>query len=176
MKKRVPWNKGKKGLQVAWNKGKKHSEATRKKLSKALKGRVPWNKGKKGVQVAWNKGLSVRLNPKGEFKKGDDRLIGNKFAKGNKPNKTSFVKGHLPHNKGTAGNSGTYASLHYWIKSIKGNPKKCEHCGTTNAKVYQWANIDHKYSKNPDDYIRLCVSCHLKYDYKFNGRKSSKKL
>ena len=32
-KKRVPWNKGKKGLQVAWNKGKK--------------GPPPWNKGLK---------------------------------------------------------------------------------------------------------------------------------
>jgi hypothetical protein len=61
---RIPWNKGKKGLQVAWNKGltkedprvKKYSEQsseTRKgnKLSKehkekirnTLKGRIPWN-------------------------------------------------------------------------------------------------------------------------------------
>jgi len=33
----VSWNKGKKGLQVAWNKGKKHSEETKRKISEANK-------------------------------------------------------------------------------------------------------------------------------------------
>jgi len=51
---------------------------------------------------AWNKGLMVRLNPKGEFKKGMipwnkgkifEKMLGNKFAKGNPPNQTSFRKG-----------------------------------------------------------------------------------
>tara|TARA_Y100000310_G_scaffold339280_1_gene431502 strand:- start:10423 stop:11295 length:873 start_codon:yes stop_codon:yes gene_type:complete len=62
----VPWNKGKKGLQVAWNKGLTKSDPrvlkyskkisrTRKgmklsfeqkqKISKSLKGRKPWNEG-----------------------------------------------------------------------------------------------------------------------------------
>lgn len=39
MKKRVPWNKGKKGLQT-------HSKETRQKISNAQKGNIPWNKGK----------------------------------------------------------------------------------------------------------------------------------
>ena len=34
IKNRVPWNKGKKGVQT------------------------PWNKGTKGLQIAWNKGLT----------------------------------------------------------------------------------------------------------------------
>ena len=38
----IPWNKGKKGLQVAWNKGKrgsqKHSEETKRKIGEASKG------------------------------------------------------------------------------------------------------------------------------------------
>jgi len=38
----IPWNKGKKGAQIAWNKGKKApyslSEETRKKMSKSRKG------------------------------------------------------------------------------------------------------------------------------------------
>jgi hypothetical protein len=42
----IPWNKGKKGLQVAWNKGLKT-------------GVKPWNKGTKGLQIAWNKGLKM---------------------------------------------------------------------------------------------------------------------
>ncbi len=31
---------------------------------------IPWNKGIKTGHTPWNKGLHVRLNPKGEFKKG----------------------------------------------------------------------------------------------------------
>jgi hypothetical protein len=63
---RIPWNKGKTGLQVAWNKGKKRdtpwnvgvpkNEFIKLKISMKLKGRIPWNKGKTGLQVAWNKG------------------------------------------------------------------------------------------------------------------------
>lgn len=36
---RVPWNKGKKGAQVAWNKGIPFSEETRRKISEHFKGK-----------------------------------------------------------------------------------------------------------------------------------------
>ncbi len=53
-----PWNKGKKGCQVAWNKGLTNDDPRVKKYSDAKRGRYhkPWNKGLKGLQVAWNKG------------------------------------------------------------------------------------------------------------------------
>lgn len=53
----VPWNKGIKGAQVAWNKGLKQpiTEERREKL----KGKTPWNKNIKGTQVAWNKGVEM---------------------------------------------------------------------------------------------------------------------
>lgn len=45
LKKRVPWNKGKTGVQVAWNKGKTWEPEVIEKFSKSLKGRKVWNKG-----------------------------------------------------------------------------------------------------------------------------------
>lgn len=46
---RIPWNKGKKGVQVAWNKGKKLgglSEEIKNKMSEAHRGKPSPNKGK----------------------------------------------------------------------------------------------------------------------------------
>lgn len=73
-KSKEPWNKGKKGVQVAWNKGKSPSKETkqkirearvnqdmsyrkgvspsqeqRAKISETLKGNIPWNKGRAGT-------------------------------------------------------------------------------------------------------------------------------
>jgi hypothetical protein len=38
MRKRIPWNKGKIGIQVAWNKGKHCFEETKNKISKFQQG------------------------------------------------------------------------------------------------------------------------------------------
>jgi len=72
-------------------------------------------------------------------------------------------------------NAGNQA-MHNWVKKHKGIPKYCEHCKRTDKGAYHWANIDHKYKRNLDDYIRLCVSCHNKYDYKFNGCRHHHKI
>lgn len=58
-----------------------------------------------------------------------------------------------------------YFALHTWVKRQKGSPSKCEHCGTESAKRFEWANVDHKYQRVLADYIRLCTSCHRRYDY-----------
>jgi len=43
----IPWNKGKKGLQIAWNKGliNIYSKKTLERMSKSHEGEIPWNKG-----------------------------------------------------------------------------------------------------------------------------------
>ena len=66
-----------------------------------------------------------------------------------------------------------YNGAHAWIAKIKGKPKKCERCKSTTKKLYDWANKDHKYSRNPKDYIRLCRGCHIKFDIENNNRKSN---
>lgn len=64
-------------------------------------------------------------------------------------------------------------SIHQWIYRRYGFPTKCEHCGFESEKHtrVQWANIDHKYSRKIEDWMRLCVPCHRKYDYKNNKNK-----
>jgi len=61
------------------------------------------------------------------------------------------------------GNNAGYTAKHIWVYGIKGKPIICEHCGN---QAKHWANIDHKYKRNINDYLSLCVSCHRKYDFK----------
>lgn len=63
------------------------------------------------------------------------------------------------------GNSVSYVGLHQWVRRCLGAPQQCEHCKITNAKKFEWANKNHKYKRNLKDWIRLCTSCHRKYDY-----------
>lgn len=57
-----------------------------------------------------------------------------------------------------------YVGLHDWVRSKLGRPRYCMICMTTTAKKYQWANKSGKYKREITDWIRLCISCHLKYD------------
>lgn len=72
------------------------------------------------------------------------------------------------------GDSVGRSALHNWVERHKGKPRKCEHCGTTEAKQYDWANISQKYKRELDDFKRLCRSCHAKYDYPTRSKKWKK--
>lgn len=60
----------------------------------------------------------------------------------------------------------SYRSLHKWIQGKRGEPHYCEHCKRSDLRhrQYHWANISGEYKRDLNDYIRLCVSCHKKYD------------
>tara|TARA_B100000242_G_scaffold289_1_gene237 strand:+ start:14 stop:1048 length:1035 start_codon:yes stop_codon:yes gene_type:complete len=100
-----PWNKGKKGLQVAWNKGKKFSMESRMKMSLSQKGKIPWNKGKKGLQVPWNKGKKGLQVPWNKGKKGLQVAWnkGKKFSMDSRMKMSLSHKGKIPWNKGLKG-------------------------------------------------------------------------
>jgi hypothetical protein len=69
-------------------------------------------------------------------------------------------------NNNWQGKSVCYAAFHYRIKALKGRPRKCDVCGTADPKrTYDWANLTGKYD-DPNDYKRMCRSCHFKYDKK----------
>lgn len=142
----IPWNKGGKKLQVGWNKGKKlHYEV--------------WNKGKKGIQIAWNKGKSWNSEIKRKISK----------SKKGKPNFKTRESNHYR----WKGSRVSYNGLHAWVTKYKNKPKKCEHCGTIKAKKYNWANVSGEYKRDLDDYIRLCKSCHNKFDRRVGGKNAT---
>lgn len=58
-----------------------------------------------------------------------------------------------------------YVTAHYRIYRKYGKADCCEICGDTQAK-YEWSNKDHKYSMNRDDWQKLCIPCHKRYDRK----------
>lgn len=98
----------------------------------------------------WNKGLKgIHLSPGSEFK-----------------------KGQTPWNKGLSeeqqarwvGDKVGYDALHSWVEKHLGKPRKCEFCGSENAKKFDWSNKSGLYKRNLTDWQRLCVSCHFKYD------------
>ena len=60
-------------------------------------------------------------------------------------------------------------AIHRRIETLYGKPKYCEICKRSDKKKYEWANKDHKYSMNIEDWMRLCTSCHRKYDIKHNN-------
>jgi hypothetical protein len=61
-----------------------------------------------------------------------------------------------------------YAALHYRVEKTRGKPLCCEVCETTNAKRYEWANINGNYA-DIDDYVRMCKSCHASFDGNINN-------
>jgi hypothetical protein len=71
----------------------------------------------------------------------------------------------------------SYSVLHIWVRKYKGTPTICTKCGKTELKGKQihWANVDHKYRRVLDDYIRLCTKCHYEYDIE-NGLRKSRKI
>ena len=62
------------------------------------------------------------------------------------------------------GDSAKYAALHLRVASARGTPSKCGHCGTESG-CFDWASVTRHY-QDVNDYIRLCRSCHNKFDGK----------
>lgn len=60
-------------------------------------------------------------------------------------------------------NATNITTFHKRVEEKFGKPNKCECCGDTKAKQYDWANMTGKY-KDMTDYKRLCKSCHIRYD------------
>ena len=74
--------------------------------------------------------------------------------------------------------SGGYHAIHKWLKSNYGKAKQCENIDCLNrSRVYEWALLKGKqYKYNRDNFMQLCKSCHIKYDFTEKGRESIRKF
>lgn len=58
-----------------------------------------------------------------------------------------------------------YNTLHKRVRTLYGKPSLCELCNSTEAKVYDWANVSGKYDTTDRlDWKRLCRKCHIDFD------------
>lgn len=99
--------------------------------------------------------------------KANPQLIKFQLKKGSQLGKnTQFKKGQLTgtENNKWKGDNASYAAKHIWVRYHFGSPQGCDHCGTTIKRMYHWANISKTYMRDRDDWLRLCVPCHKKYD------------
>jgi hypothetical protein len=110
------------------------------------KGHTPWSKGKNGL----------RISPSTEFKKGHVPF--------SKLNPEMMPREECHHN--WKGDDVGYCGLHNWVYNKLGRPNECEFCKkiVKNPKAIHWANKSGNYKREVTDWIRLCVSCHKKYD------------
>lgn len=64
-----------------------------------------------------------------------------------------------------------YGGIHTWMTKTFGAAKNypCMFCGAANGGKrgrIEWANLDHKYTRNLLTWTTLCVLCHRNYDSK----------
>lgn len=112
------------------------------------------------TQVAWNKGKTWKTMFSPERL---ELMLKERASRKGKNN---------PLWKGENAKKGT---IHDWIVRHYGKPNLCEICGTTEKKMYHWANKNHTYKRIRKDWLRLCVSCHTKYDGNYKKRKRNEK-
>lgn len=125
--------------------GKKHSKKTKYKIGKAN---------------------SVALLGKIMSQSTKDKIREASLRNGNKP---PILTGK--DNPGWRGDKVGFHGVHDWVYKVLGAPKKCEHCSISEPdRMYHWANKHHTYRRRVRDWMRLCVPCHRKYDYKYNKK------
>jgi hypothetical protein len=114
------------------------------------KGFTPWNKGLTG----WASTTHMESLKKANKER----------TPWNKGKKLEYLYGE--NNWIWAGDKVSYRTLHNWVARHLGKPDTCEHCGRDGLTEHQvhWSNISGDYSRDLDDWQRLCAKCHKAYD------------
>ena len=128
-------------------KGSKHSQATKDKISTALKGKIPKNLA------------AINAN-----KNGSDNPMWGKTTSELQKATVSARRGKLHPN--WKGDKVGYCGLHDWLRSIEGPANKCENikCKKEGKQKFHWANVTGKYKRKRENWAMLCVTCHNRFD------------
>jgi len=188
--KRIPWNKGKKGLQKAWNKGLKGVMPTpwnkgkicsieiRKKISESCKGRIAWNKGVTGykINVESRKGMKLSEEHKkniGKSQIGIKKKKGWKLSEETRKRMSLSRRGdkHPNWRGGTSNEPYGYDFTNRLTKIIRKRDNfTCQECKHTEKELGYSLHIHHidynKKNNNQDNLISLCKSCHAQTNFK----------
>ena len=147
--------------------GKKQSKETIEKRRLKLLGK------KRSLETLLKMSLSQKGKPKWteeQKKQIGERQKGKKLSEEHKRKIGNAQRG----SKGSAwkGDDVGYIGLHIWVNKRLGKPSKCDNCGKENLYGHKihWANISKKYKRDIKDWIRLCVSCHWKFDKPYEKR------
>ena len=106
----------------------------------------------------WNRGTHIQTNT-GRTHWTKESVRDLEFIK---KQRASVVSGNKHGN--WKGDQASYVAKHEWMVLHFGKPEFCEACGTEEAKRFEWANISGQYLRDREDWLRLCTSCHRKYD------------
>lgn len=126
------------------------------------------------------KPIQVRRNKAGVFsckkhRSEHQKIIGSgKSNKGRKTSEDTKIKLRAARKRRVGelapawkGEKAGYFAMHQWIRKQYGAAKKyqCMFCGgTRGSKTIEWANLDGKYSRDPQTWTTLCKICHAAFD------------
>ena len=117
-------------------KGMTHSEVSKQKMREAHKNQTPWNKGKTDQPKHTEEHIEKRVS---QFRGKD--------------------------NSSWKGDNVSYGGVHCWITKKYGKANCCENKSCAKKSItYQWANVSGEYKRDRKDFMKLCLSCHRKYD------------
>ena len=136
---RYAWNKGLKGKQTA-NAGSFKKGEHRNKATEFKKGLIPWNKG-----IPRNEETKQKIRETKAIRK---YLYTPRTGELNPMWKKDRDIG--------------YTQKHRIMRKAFVNIKECQNCGSIDD--LEIANISGKYLLNINDWKKLCISCHKKYD------------
>lgn len=138
---------------VRKNTGQKRTNETKERMSKAQKGKIVTQEIRDKISISVSKSLI-----------GNKRSLGYKQSVEHRKKESESKKGEKAYQ--WKGEDVGYYALHTWITKQLGKPHYCEYCGRTDLphRSYHWANKSDQYKRDIEDWIRLCVSCHKKYD------------
>jgi hypothetical protein len=107
-------------------------------------------------------GLLTKVAPQNDKSKGWVRGQPMRFLRGH-AGATVPGRGVGPRNANWRGDEVGYHGLHIWVEAHKPRTGVCNACGATDRRTEN-ANISGEYRRDVEDFIELCIPCHIDLD------------